>query len=215
MSARFIALDGPDGAGKDDQTNYLQQALEAAGISCVQVHETKGTPDGTALYDMLTKGDSSRWSGFAEACLWSAARNKTNLDVVAPALEQGTWVLSNRTPLTTIAYQAYGHGLDVDLCRSLQRFAAPHWPDIFLILDVSPETGLARKSKQKGEANLDRFEREGLELQRKVRPGFLQEAENLGDLAVVVDAEQSIAEVHHAILEVVNQRFGLSLQPVL
>jgi dTMP kinase len=215
MTARFIALDGPAGAGKDEQSPLLQRAFAAAGLELVQVHEPQSTPDGEQLYAMLTKGEQGRWSGFAEACLWSAARNKANLDVVQPTLARGAWVLTNRTPLTTLGYQAYARGMDIDLCRAMQRAAAVRWPDFFVLLDVPSEVGLARKHAQKGQGNLHRFEKEGLAFQEKMRHGLLTEAPLLTEPYVVLDATPDIPTVHQAIIGAVNHQFGLTLQPVM
>lgn len=217
--AKFIALDSADGAGKDLQTDLLGQAFHNAGISYVAVHETTGTPDGTVLYKLATeKTEENRWSTFAEACLFSGSRNKTNLRVVQPALARGEWVITNRTPLTTIAYQGYGRQMDsmfISFLRRMQEYAAPRAPDLYIVLDIPSEVGLARKSAQKGAENLDRFEAEGSSLQDRVRHGLLKEAEILDDAAVVIDATHSKADVHRAILKVLNDRYGLALQPVI
>ncbi len=215
QTAQYLGIDSADGAGKDFQTDLLFQAFQAAHIACVVVNEPKSTADGKTLYDMATTGEASRWSGFAEACLWSAARNKANLEFIQPALAKGTWVIAHRTPLTTIAYQGYGRGGDIELLRQMQYAAAPKWPDYFMLLDQDPAIGMARKNLQKGAEGLDRFEKEGVGLQIKVREGLLAEAKLLTVPVTLIDASQSKSDVHHAILAELNTRFGLALQPVI
>jgi dTMP kinase len=215
MVGKYIGIDSADGAGKDFQTDLLHQAFQRAGIPCVVVNEPKSTEDGHTLYTMATTGEANRWSGFAEACLWSAARNKANLEFIQPALAKGQWVIAHRTPLTTIAYQGYGRGGDISLLRQMQYAAAPQWPDYFMLLDQDPAIGMARKTLQKGEGGLDRFEKEGLELQIKVREGLLEEAKLLQVPVSLIDASESKAQVHYAILAELNTRFGLGLVPVI
>jgi len=215
MQPQYIGIDSADGAGKDFQTDLLHQAFQAAGVPCVVVNEPKSTEDGQTLYTMATTGHANRWSGFAEACLWSAARNKANLEFIQPALARGEWVITHRTPLTTIAYQGYGRGTEIDLLRQMQYAAAPKWPDYFILLDQDPAIGMARKTLQKGLEGLDRFEKEGLELQINVREGLLQEAQLLQVPVSLIDASQSKPQVHHAIVAEFNQRFGLRLQAVM
>ncbi len=215
MQARYIGIDSADGAGKDFQADLLVKAFATATIPCVIVNEPKATEDGSTLYRMATEGEQHRWNGFAEACLWSAARSKANLDVIQPALANNVWVITHRTPLTTIAYQGYGRGTDIALMRQMQQAAAPCWPDMFMLLDQDPAIGMARKEAQKGSANLDRFEREGLQLQQRVRDGLLAEVKLQPAPFVVIDASQSKSAVHHAILTELNTRFGLGLLPVL
>jgi dTMP kinase len=213
--AHYIGIDSADGAGKDFQTEWLHQAFYAAKLECLVVNEPKSTPDGRTLYDMITTGAHNRWSAFAEACLWSAARNKANIEFVQPALARGDWVITHRTPLTTLAYQGYGRGADIELLRAMQYAAVEKWPDFFIILDVDPEVGMARKTSQKGQESLDRFEAEGVSLQKKVRQAFLEEIKFLKTPHVVIDANQSKSEVHQAILACVNQHYNLGLKPLL
>ncbi len=215
MKAAYIAIDSADGAGKDFQADLLVKAFAAADIPCQIINEPHATDDGKVLYDMATKGDANRWSAFAEACLWTAARNKANITYTQPALAEGRWVITHRSPLTTLAYQAYGKGMDIDLCRTMQNAAMERAPDFYLILDVAPEVGMARKSIQKGEDNLDRFEREGLPLQERVRNALLKEVSLTGKPYQIIDANADKATVHNAILTAINTRFGTNLQPSL
>jgi dTMP kinase len=214
-AAHYIGIDSIDGAGKDFQTNWLHQAFYHAGIPCVVVNEPKSTEDGRTLYDMITMGESDRWSPFAEACLWSAARNKANLQYVQPALARGEWVITHRTPLASIAYQGYARGADIELIRAMQHAAVTKWPDYFMMLDITPEQGIQRKTGQKGADGLDRFEKEGIALQEKVRAGFMCEFEKLGGPKIKIDASKSKADVHHALIEAINKQFDLNLKPMV
>jgi dTMP kinase len=213
--AFYIGIDSADGAGKDFQTEWLHQAFFAAEIPCLVVNEPKATSDGRTLYEMATTGEANRWTGFAEACLWSAARSKANQEFIQPALKRGEWVITHRTPLTTVAYQGYGRGGDIPLLRQMQYAAAEKWPDFFILLDLDPAIGMARKTSQKGIDGLDRFEREGLQLQERVRYGLLEEAKHLKVPCSIVDASRSKSEVHHAILTEINKQFSLGLKPLI
>lgn len=214
-NAHYIGIDSIDGAGKDFQTAWLHQAFFKAGIPCVVVNEPKATEDGRTLYDMMTQGEANRWTPFAEACLWSAARNKANVQYVQPALARGEWVITHRTPLASIAYQGYARGADIELVRAMQHAAVEKWPDYFMLLDIDPAVGMARKSGQKGAENLDRFEAEGVALQERVRHGFLTEFEKLSGSKIKIDASKSKAEVHAALIEAINTQFGVNLKPLV
>ena len=214
-AAQYIGIDSIDGAGKDFQTEWLHQAFYAANILCLVVNEPKSTRDGQTLYDMVTTGETNRWDCFSEACLWSAARSKANHEFIQPALARNEWVITHRTPLTTIAYQGYAREGNINLIRDMQYEAAPKWPDYFILLDLDPEIGIARKKIQKTEAGLDRFEKRGASFQEKVRFGLLEEVKKLKIPYVIINASQSKRDVHLAILNAINEQYQLNLKPLI
>jgi dTMP kinase len=145
-----------------------------------------------------------------EALLVSAARRDHLVKTVWPALEAGSWVVSDRFADSTLAYQGHAGGVAQRQLMQLYRILADKFvPDLTLILDLPPETGLARAHQRRGAE--DRFERMGLEFHRKLRDGFLEIARREAQRCVVIDATAPIEAVHQAIKHAVGERLGVAL----
>lgn len=215
MEARYIALEGPDGAGKTTQMALLEKAFAAAAIPLVRVREPGSTPVGEDIRKILLTGDNDKLTPMAEALLFSAQRNVLVEKVIRPALAQGTWVLADRTFLTTLAFQGYGRGMDVDVLKELTHLAIGDTrPHLMVVLDVPPETGLSRKGVQQAEGLTEtRFESVGQAFHTRNREGFLQYVKDEPTRAVRIEATGTVEAVHTAIVEAINAKFGLSLTP--
>jgi len=182
VAGKLVVLDGPDGAGKTTQAARLLTHLRGRGISVVGLREPGATPAGEAIRDLLLDPETEIGAR-AEMLLYQAARAQIIDAVVRPALDEGKSVLLDRFGYATVAYQGYGLGLDPDEIRTVTRIATGGLhPDHVFILDVPPDVGLARLDGPK-----DRIEGRPLEYHRRVREGFLAEAERLGDRCTVVD----------------------------
>jgi dTMP kinase len=145
MAARFISFEGGEGGGKSTQTRLLAARLRNAGQSVVLTREPGGTPGAEAIRDLLVTGDPGRWTPWTEACLATAARVDHVARVVRPALAAGAWVICDRYVDSTRAYQGAGKGIaDADLCDLHARATGDLWPDLTIVLIVSPEIGLNR-----------------------------------------------------------------------
>jgi dTMP kinase len=139
-----------------------------------------------------------------------AARRDHVAHLIQPALEEGIWVICDRFADSTLAYQGYGRGLRLSDLRALNRFALGDLaPDLTLILDLPVEIGLARAAARN--AASDRFERLGRDFQEKLRRGYRAIAARNRKRCVLIDATQSVEEVHRAVCEAVRERLGMAL----
>jgi len=142
--------------------------------------------------------------------LLNAARRDHVRRVIVPALDAGTWVVSDRFADSTTAYQGYGRGLPLQDLLALQRFAIGNAaPDLTLILDLAAGEGLARAAKRG--AGADRFERLDPAFHERLRQGFRQIGADHPGRCVVIDADRDTASVHRAVVAAVRQRLGVAL----
>lgn len=144
---RFISLEGGEGVGKSTQLKALAAALGKRGIDCVTTREPGGSEGAEAIRQLLLGGDEGRWSLPAEALLFAAARADHVEKTIQPALEQGSWVLSDRFLDSSLAYQGGAGGLGIDKVRQVNAFGIGGFlPDrtLVLVLDSGRERALAR-----------------------------------------------------------------------
>ena len=147
MSARgrFISLEGGEGVGKSTQVEALAAALQGRGLAVLVTREPGGSPGAEAIRELLLSGDDSRWSPPSEALLFAAARADHVEKTILPALEQGSWVLSDRFLDSSLAYQGEAGGLGMEAVRGLHRFGAKDFlPDRTLVLVLDETEGTAR-----------------------------------------------------------------------
>ncbi len=174
----FITFEGPEGSGKTTQYRTTVAALQAAGYNVLPTREPGGTPIGEQVREvLLNRLENTAMTPEAEALLFSAARAQHVREVIRPALAAGQLVVCDRYYDSTLAYQGYGHGLDLEALRAITRFATGGLtPDLTVFLDCPPEIGLGRKRQQD---ELNRLDRMTLEFHRRVYAGFqaLVEAE--------------------------------------
>jgi dTMP kinase len=195
---RLIALEGVDGSGKTTQARLLRAAI---GDSALLTAEPGATAAGTMLRAMLLDPALPSLDARTEALLLAADRAQHVAEVVAPALHAGRWVVTDRFSGSTLAYQGYGHGLDLDDLRRLVDWAAGGiTPDLNVLVDVPTEEGRRRR----GDERPDRMERLDVGFHQRVRHGYLALAEAEPERWVVVDGVGPVAEVtsrlHHAVV---------------
>jgi dTMP kinase len=182
----------------------LANYLEKSGTDVLRVREPGGTATGEKIRHVLLDpgGSVSPWS---EALLFAAARAQLAHELVGPTLEEGRWVVSDRSVYSSLAYQGGGRGLGVDLVRSVN---APGlgdvWPEMVVLLRLDPETGLARQQDP------DRIGGEGVDFQSVVAATFDQLAEAEPDRFVVVDAAADLDTVWRCVVERVEGRWATS-----
>ena len=194
----FLVFEGIDGAGKSSQLLRTKAYLEERGFEVVTTREPGGTAIGEKIRGLLLDPENSAMNDRCELLLYGASRAQHVAEVIAPALRAGKAVLCDRFSLSTAAYQGYGRGLDLSLLETVNRAAVSGVePDCTVVVDVSVETGAKRVSVSRGEPK-DRLEREKSDFFRRVRQGFLTEAEKDPKI-VVVDGEASEEEVFDSI----------------
>ena len=193
----FVSLEGIDGSGKSTQAKLLAEAL---GSETVLTREPGGTEAAERIRELLAD-PALQLDSFAELLLFSAARADLLSRVIRPALEEGGTVVADRFADSSVAYQGGARGLGTSDVLSLVDTAIDGlWPDLTLLLRVDPEVGMARA------AGDDRFEAEGLELQRAVAAAYEEIAQIASDRVVVVDAGGTVEEVHERVMEAVRSR---------
>jgi len=195
---RFITLEGGEGAGKSTQVRLLAAKLEEQGHKVVVTREPGGAPGAEAIRRLIVNGDTDRWTPKAEALLMFAAREDHLAQTIRPALARGEWVVCDRFVDSTMAYQGVAQGLGSEFVNDLRELVVgDDMPALTLVLDLSPETGLARAGwRANGE---DRYERMEIEFHQTLRQAFLNIAKNEPERCVVIDAERGEAEVAEAI----------------
>lgn len=191
----FISLEGIDGSGKSTQAKLL---VEALGPETVAIREPGGTSAAERIRELLAD-PALNIDPFAELLLFSAARADLVSRVIRPALEAGKVVVADRFADSSVAYQGGARGLGTSHVLSLTDTVIDGlWPDLTLLLKVDPETGLGRAKSD------DRFEAEGLELQRAVAEAYEEIAIIASDRVVVLDASGSVEEVHARVMDAVR-----------
>nr|WP_217438349.1 dTMP kinase [Pseudomonas protegens] len=197
VTGLFITLEGPEGAGKSTNREYLAERLRAAGIEVLLTREPGGTPLAERIRDVLLTPLEEVMNADTELLLVFAARAQHLATVIRPALERGAVVLCDRFTDSTYAYQGAGRGLSLARIAALEDFVQGELrPDLTLVFDLPVDVGLARASAR---GRLDRFEQEGQAFFETVREAFLARAAAAPQRYVLVDAAQPLAQVQQSL----------------
>jgi len=199
----FISFEGIDGSGKTSQAARLAEELEAEALL---VREPGGTEAGERVRELL-KDPGMRVDPLAELLLFCAARAELVAEVIGPAREMGRDVVCDRFSDSTIAYQGVARGLGAERVEELCDLATGGlWPDLTLFLRIHPELAAERIAAEGRAA--DRFEGEGLELQRRVAEGYEELARRHPERIRVVDASPGTDEVHDSVMAALRAARG-------
>ena len=203
LPGAFITVEGGDGAGKTTLARSLTECLRQAGRAVQMTFEPGGTALGTRLRSLVLDPELTM-TDWDETWLFLAARASHVQEVLIPALTAGEIVLSDRYSDSTLAYQGYGRGLDLERLSSLNRAATQGLtPDLTLLLDIPAELGLARARARSSQA--DRIGDADLAFHERVNAGFRTLAAEQSDRVCVIDGRQDAAAVLDEALEVVNR----------
>lgn len=193
MTGLFITLEGPEGAGKSTNREYLAERLRERGIEVQLTREPGGTPLAERIRELLLDPSDEKMAVDTELLLVFAARAQHIAEVIRPALERGAVVLCDRFTDATYAYQGGGRGLPVERIAQLESFVQGGLrPDLTLVFDLPVEIGLSRAAAR---GRLDRFEQEGRTFFDAVRNTYLDRARAEPARYRILDAAQSLAEV--------------------
>ncbi len=207
----FIVFEGVDGAGKGVQSRLLHQAVSASGLDVILTREPGGSPGAEEIRRLIVEGDADRWDDMTELLLIYAARRSHILETIKPSITQGTWVISDRFADSSRAFQGVAGQLGLEVVEKIHRQVVGDFsPDLTLILDIDPAISLQRAEARGGAE--DRFEQKGLEYQSRVREGFRQLAAATPDIRKLIDASGNVEDIHRAIVEEVNNAFGVKLE---
>jgi dTMP kinase len=185
----LITFEGVEGCGKSLQAGKLYERLTEIGLPTKLIHEPGGVKLGEELALILKE---SNILPLTELFLFNASRSQLVYEVISPMLEKGYIVICDRFADSTVAYQGYGRGLDLNLVKTVTEAASQGVkPALTILLDLPVEIGLSRKEQDQ----LDRFEREGAEFMQKVREGYLKLAREDPERWLVIDATLSKEEI--------------------
>ena len=210
---RLITLEGIEGSGKSTQIRHLAKVLTQRGYRVLQTREPGGTATAEAIrHILLTASSKEPVTPAAEALLILAARCQHVTHLIRPALRRGTVVLCDRFADSTLAYQGFARGLDLEWLRAANEVATGGLtPDLTLVLDLPVSVGLARRRADRGQQN--RLDRETERFHRKVRRGFLALAAHAPDRMRIVNANRSAQEVQDELTTIVVGWMSQSRRP--
>ena len=202
----FISFEGIDGSGKSTQIKKLAEFLETRDFDVVITREPGGSKGGEEIRNLLLQGNVDRWSAETEILLFTAARRDHLERIILPALEQGKVVICDRFTDSTRMYQGM-RGVNLrNLVDSLNEKIIKIEPDLTIIIDINPEISLKRAKSRKTVE--ERFEDFGVDLQMKMRKGFLELAQEFGNRIEVVNGQQSINELAQDICSLVKAKLS-------
>ena len=205
---QFISLEGGEGAGKSTQSQLLCRRLESYGIETLATREPGGSPGAEEIRVLLVSGKTERWDPLTEALLHNAARHDHVQRTILPALRRGVWVITDRFLDSTLAYQGYGQGVELDeLSRMGNLAAGAAMPDLTLILDLPVDDGFARAERRSDDVS--RYEQMDRAMHERLRQGFLSIAEADAARCRVIDAAPGADSVHDAVWKAVQARFDI------
>ncbi len=198
----FITLEGAEGCGKTTQIDLLAGYLRNKNFNVLVTREPGGTRIGDEVRNILLNPELKEMNYRTEVLLYTASRAQLVSEIIAPALEEGKMVLSDRYIDSTFAYQGFGRGLPLSKLIDINRWATQDInPDLTILLYFPTEDGLKRATVKK----TDRMEQEDIEFHRRVQDGFLNLAQLYPDRYQVIDAAGSEEEVHKKILKVLEE----------
>ncbi|WEV60379.1 dTMP kinase [Streptococcaceae bacterium ESL0729] len=206
MNGIFISLEGPDGAGKTTVLQHILEDLKRGKRKVVTTREPGGSKVAEDIREIILDPQNTSIDGPTELLLYIAARRQHLNEKVKPALAQGDMVLVDRFIDSSVAYQGYGRGIDIEAIDWLNDFATDGLkPDLTIYLDVDSRTGLQRVMS--GDREVNRLDLEREEMHEKVRKGYLKIASENPQRIVTIDASKSFEEVSSAVLELIKTRF--------
>ncbi len=203
---KYVVIEGLDGTGKTTQIPLIQKRLANIGIESISpIEEPAGTPISDEIRSIIKNGSLER-DALTNLLLFSAARHEIWIQKVEPALKIGKWVVASRNYYSTLAYQGYGEGLDLNLIENQTRIATNSQymtPDVAMILDLDDEDERARRVGLRGTLkHPDTFESRASDFQADVRSGYLKIAET--HHLPIISANQSIEDVNEDIWAHIN-----------
>ncbi len=200
--ALFITFEGGEGSGKTFQAKALYRKLRQMAVPVLLTHEPGGTELGEKISRLLKWTAEADITPIAELLLFNASRAQLVKEVIQPNLQSGEVVICDRYTDSTISYQSYGRGLDIELVRSVNS-TATHGikPDLTVLMDIPVEEGFSRRPKKRR----DRFEQEDIAFHERIREGYLSLADEDPERWLVIDATLSKARIKNIIWKKVSQ----------
>ncbi|WP_170348190.1 MULTISPECIES: dTMP kinase [Ruegeria] len=199
----FLTFEGIDGSGKSSQARMLAERLRDLGHEVVLTREPGGSVGAEEIRRLVLEGDPDRWSAETELLLFTAARRDHLERTIEPALAAGKVVICDRFADSTRMYQGLSRGDLRGVVDQLHSLVIGREPDLTLLIDMDPQTGLARAKGRQGTE--ERFEDFGIDLQQKMRAGFLALADEFPDRFRVIDGNRDMDSVAQDVTDIVLQ----------
>lgn len=207
MAGRFLSFEGIDGSGKSTQARLLAEALRGFGHEVALTREPGGSPGAEEIRRLVLEGDPDRWSAETELLLFTAARRDHLEKTIRPALARGEVVITDRFADSSRMYQGISRGDLAATVDALHALMIGVEPDLTLLIDIDPELGLARAVARRGAEQ--RFEEMGLEMQRRMRDGFLKLAAAHPARFRVIDGARDPQAVARDVLAAARAHLGI------
>lgn len=205
----LVSLEGPEGAGKTSVLEALIPILEDRGVEVLTTREPGGVLIGEKIREVILDPSHTEMDPKTELLLYIASRRQHLVEKVLPALAAGKLVIMDRFIDSSVAYQGFGRGLDIDAIDWLNEFATDGLkPDLTLYFDIEVEEGLARIAANSNR-EVNRLDMEGLDLHRKVRQGYLSLLEREGNRIEKIDASLPLDQVIENTQQLLFDRMGL------
>ncbi len=198
----FLTFEGIDGSGKSTQARMLAESLRNAGHQVVLTREPGGSPGAEEIRRLVLEGDPDRWSAKTELLLFTAARRDHLERTIEPALAAGKVVICDRFADSTRMYQGLSRGNLRAVVDQLHDLVIGREPDMTLLIDMDPDTGLSRAKGRQGTE--ERFEDFGPALQKQMRAGFLALADEFSDRFRVIDGNRDMDSVAQDVRDIVE-----------
>ena len=201
---KFIVFEGGDGSGKSTILEMIYDYLVKSGVKCIKTREPGGIQISENIREIILDTKNIEMDRKTEALLYAAARRQHLVERVIPELNNGTIVLCDRFIYSSLAYQGYARGIDVEEIFQINKFAVGEYmPDLNILFDVSPEVGIARINKNK-DRELNRLDLEKVDFHKRVREGYYKLVEENKDEFAVVNAEKSRDEVFNEVKDIIT-----------
>ncbi len=202
MSGLFISFEGIDGCGKSTQADLLRSYLESKGEQVELLREPGGTALSEQIREILLNPNNDKMDPSTESILLSASRAQLTREIIIPALERGNVVICDRYADSTLAYQGYGRGINLEWLEKLNAFAtAGLKPDITLLVDLPVDEAFNRMQSK----SFDRIEMEGIEFLDKVRSGYLELTDRFSKRYFMIDGMETIEEISKKIINKIEE----------
>jgi len=210
MRGKFITLEGGEGVGKSTQAKRLVEYLASQGIKAIATREVGGSKSAEEIRALwLSKGEGY-WDPLSEVLLIMAARREHMTHTILPAIEGGTWVVSDRFIDSTRAYQGVGLGVGLDKIDAIYKeIAGDFWPDLTLLLDTPVEIGMSRMAARKGQD--DRYQQQKIAFHETLRKAYHSIAAREEKRFRLIDASANMDAVAVSIAKTVSEYFGIKV----
>lgn len=206
LRGRFLVFDGPDGSGKSTQFTRFAAMCREHGVPVCEVREPGGTPIGEQVRAVLLDPENTDMSVRCEMLLYMASRAQLVERTIGPALARGECVLADRFISSTLVYQGFAGGLDVESIRAVGRVAMGNvQPEVTVVFDVDEHVAATRLNPL-----LDRMEQKGAAFHRRVRQGYLELVQNEPDRYLRIDASGDAATVHAVLVAALEDWFSVA-----